>query len=487
MFEDGTNGRTGLRRWLAERQPLLCRGVPFVAAFCFLAWCATCLRSDFTWDDAESEVLNNVWRMAQGQDIYRDIHTPPFVFAAYPPLYFAVSAFFLKFAGLSFLPARLVSLAAMLSIGWAIAVLARSWGRTARTGLWAASFLLLIPAFIYNAARCHPQMLAVALSIWSLVFFLRNRWQYTLVVSPLLTVLAIYTKQTQIALPLAMVVYLALRNRKWLLSYISVLAAGGLIPLFWLQRSTGGYFFRDTFQWAQLSYDALNIPLVFLHHAGPVLIFGGIALSFLWKRFRSGRWEAIDCYLVVIFFFTLFTLGRAGAHGQYVVELLTVTLIYLVRLAPLPELPVGRVWASVQILILFLYAPLFVFLEEGLFNRAANRVADSIYQTIKVPPGSILSQQGSFPLFSRDGIHVQLFHFTGLSWMGVWDQKYLLDEIDNRVFPYVITEFPFEKSGGGANETERFTPEMLAALRRNYELVRAAYPYYIYRPNQAPN
>ena len=85
-------------------------------------------------------------------------------------------------------------------------------------------------------------MTAVALSVWSLVFFLRNRWMETVILSPLFAVLAFYTKQTQIALPLAMAVYLVFRNRRWLLPYVSVLCLGGLIPFLWLQRITGGSF-----------------------------------------------------------------------------------------------------------------------------------------------------------------------------------------------------------------------------------------------------
>ena len=463
---------------------ILYRYMPLVAILCFLLWSVTCLRSDFSGDDADPEVLNQAWRMTRGLDIYRDINAPPFAFAAYPPLYFMISAFAMKFTGLSFLPARLTSFIAAIFIACAMAYLSRRWNKSGWIGLWAAFLLFLIPAFLYNSARCHPQMLAVAFSILSFAAFLQNRWQYTLVLSPILTLLAVYTKQTQIALPIAMVLYLVIRNRKWILPYISVHVIAGLIPFLWLQKITDGYFYSNIITYAgNLSYNALTILPVFIHHAGPVFIFIGIAISFLWKRIKSRNWEEIDCYLLVVFLFTLFSLGRMGAHGQYVVELLVVIFIFLLRMpVSIWETEKRKIWISVQILLLCIYAPLFVLLEEGLHNRAANRAYPEIYRTIEDSSGPILSQQGSFPLFTRGEIHIQLFHFTGLYHAGAWDQNHLLDEIEGQTFPYVITEFPVAESNGGADGEERFTQEMIEALRTKYELMKEVYPYYIYRP-----
>ena len=458
--------------------------LPIVSVICFLLWGITCLRADFSWDDADPEILNQAWRMAQGLDIYRDINIPPFAFAAYPPLYYMISALGMKITGLSFLSAQLISFLAAIIVVWAMAYLSRKWGKSGWAGVWAGFLLFLIPAFLYNSVRCHPQMLAVAFSILSFVAFLQNRPRYTLILSPLLALLAVYTKQTQVALPLAMVLYLVLRNRKWVLPYVSVLVIGGLIPFLWLQKSTDGYFYSNIITYAgNLSYNALTVIPIFLHHAGPVFIFIGIAMSFLWKRYKSRNWEEIDCYLLVVFLFTLFSLGRQGAHGQYVVELLAVVLIFLLRMPISIKEPGINIWISVQILLLLIYAPLFVLFEEGLYNRAANRAYPEIYRMMEATHGPILSQQGSFPLFTRGEIYIQLFHFTGLHRAGAWDQKHLLDEIARQTFPYVITEFSIMESNGGADERERFTPEMLETLKTKYKFMKEVYPYYIYSPD----
>ena len=471
-----------LQDWLVRIRPALCRAVPAIAIVCFLAWCYVSIRSDFSWDDAEPEVLSHAWRMANGRTIYNGITAPPFNFAAYPPLYYWVLACLMKFSGLSFLPAKLLSFLSALSIGVAIVWLGRAYKKSKKAALLAACILFLIPAFLYNAVRAHVQMMAVALSIWSLVFFLRNRRVETLIISPLLAVLAFYTKQTQIALPLAMVTYLAFRNRRWLIPYA---AAGGmacLIPLVWLQRTTHGLFLFDIVRLTKLSYSGQTIPLILIHHAGPISLFIALALLASWRRFRTKAWNEIDCYLVWTFLVTVISLGRPGAHGQYVLELLVVTLAYLVCIVDFPAIGKRSAWVSAQILILFIYAPLFVLVEEGRWDLAANRAAQKIYPIIKTTSGPIVSQQGSFALFGRGEIHIQLFHFAALSRAGLWDQSLFLREIENHTFSWVITEFPIEKNTLSNSDCERFTPEMLQSLRRNYQRNTAIYPYYLYVP-----
>lgn len=467
---------------LARMRPILCRVVPAAAVLCFLAWCYISLRSNFSSDDAEPEVLNQAWRLARGESIYRSIDGPPFAFAAYPPLYYALVGLLLKLTGLSYLPAKLVSFLSSLSIGWAMASLSRRWHGTARGGIWAAFFLFLIPAFLYNAARSNVQMMAVALSLWSLVFFLRDRRPETLIISPLLAVLAFYTKQSQVALPLAMAAYLALRKRNWLPPYLATAAVAGIVLLLWLQAASAGNFFYDTVQLANLAYSVLQIVPIFLHHAGPLFLFMAVALLTSWRRLQAGQWEPIDFYLACVVMTTLISLGRIGAHGQYVLELLVVTMLYLLRTSG-PLLLRGKdMLVSLQILFLLTYAPLFIFVEEGLRDTACNRAAAKIYPLIEKGSGPILSQQGSFALFGRGEIYIQLFHFTALSRAGVWDQEILLEKIERSTFSWVITEFPVEDSVLSADDRERFTPEMVRALQRNYRRRETIYPYFLYRP-----
>ncbi len=473
-------------RSLLKAHPLLCRLVPAVAVLCIAAWCFVSLHAHFSSDDAEPEILNIAWQLANGKGIYGDVHSPPFSFAAYTPLYYALVAAFMQFTGLSFIPAKLLSLVAALAIGAAFMQLSLKWRGSRFNGLWGAFFLFLIPAFLFNAIRCHAQMLAVAFSIWSLVFFLKNRFGATVVISPLLAILALYTKQTQIALPLAIILFLLLRNRRWLAPYTATLILAGLIPFLWLQWITEGKFFLNTFTNHTLLYNVFQIPLILIHHAGPIFLCIGLALVLCRKRLKSREWGAMDYYLVSVFVVTIITVGRVGAHGQYVVELLVVIVLYLIYTTDFPFLKRRKLLISVQILCLFMYAPLFILVEEGSGNISSYRAAQKIYPLLKAEsgsePGPILSQQGSFALFSRGEIYIQLFHFSGLARAGLWDQRHILEPIDNRVLSWVITEFPIESGDLYADDNERFTPELVEALKRNYKRREVFVPYYLYAP-----
>jgi hypothetical protein len=154
------------------------------------------------------------------------------------------------------------------------------------------------------------------------------------------------------------------------------------------------------------------------------------------------------------------------------------------RTSGLPVIRGREALVSIQILLLLCYTPLFIFVEEGMWDIPANRAAKKIYPLLSAKPGPVLSQQGSFALFSRGEIYIQLFHFTALSRAGLWDQNLLLKEIQNHTFSFVITEFPIEQQTLPENARERFTPEMLQALRQNYQAHEIAHPYYVYAPRR---
>jgi len=221
---------------------------------------------------------------------------------------------------------------------------------------------------------------------------------------------------------------------------------------------------------------------VLIHQAG--IAFGLIALAAVrvHDRWRSGTLEPIDYYFAGVVLATVPSLGRAGAHGQYVLEMLVVTVLLLLGTGGL-RVPAGReALAVLQIALIVLYAPAFVLLEEGPFARSSIAAAPAIRALIAEGRGPVLSQQGSFALFTRGEIHAQLFHLTSLVKVGRWDEAPLLREVEEGKLSWVVTESPLEQPLSDDDDKERFTPALHDALAGHY--VRAAQlgPYYVYRP-----
>lgn len=463
----------------AALEPGLARLVPWMALITLLLWSPLVLHADHSWDDADPEILNNAFRLAQGAALYQPIHGPPWVVYPYPPLYAALVAAGLRITGLSYYPARLVSVGASGALAAALVILSRRWRGCARDGVWAICLLLLVPAFLYNCARPHPQMLAVALSVWSFVLFESPRPALANLLSPLLAVLAVYTKQTQIILPLALVAWLW-RDRSRIPLYAGALAFFGLLPALGLEVATRGAFLECIFGMNLLPYRAWKIAPVLIHHAGPLWAFLWLAAV----RFRSRlpALEPIDFYWVAVALTTLPSLGRVGAHGQYVLEMLVTTVIYLLRTGGLGFGAGRHALGVAQLVGLLLYAPSFVLLEEGTFARASITVAPSVRALLQSAPGPVLSQQGSFSLFTRGEIYVQLFHFASLARMGRWDQQPLIHEVEEGKLAWVVTESPLEDPLDSDDDWERFTPELREALARSYARRARIGPYYVYRP-----
>jgi hypothetical protein len=463
------------------------RAVPWAALVVVLLWAPLVWPARHSWDDADPEVLNHAYRVARGEPLYRGVDGPPWVVNIYTPLYLQLTALGLRVTGLSYRPARLLSLLATGALAAALALLARRWTGSARQGLWAACLLILVPAFLYNAARPHPQMLAVALTVWSFALFESPRAWLAEVASPLLAVLAIGAKQTQLALPAALAFHLAWRDPRRLWRYLATLLAMALPPLLWLQVSTAGRFLEDAVAANRVPYDALQIPLVFLHHAGPYSLFVGLAVVRLVARLRArAALEPLECYLSLLLPVTAASLGRAGAHGQYILELVVVAALYLLRSGgfSFPTRRGGALGAGLGLIVA--YGLAFVLLEEGPWDRAANAAAPAVRRLLETAPGPVISQQGSFSLFTRGEIHVQLFHFEQLARAGHWDEGPLVREVEEGRLAWVVTEFPLEEGLADADARERFSPRLLEALSHRYVRRQQIGPYYVYQPRPAP-
>src|SRR5512143_2702619 len=149
----------------AALESRLRRLVPFWALVVVALWAPLVTDAHHSWDDADPEILNHAWRVACGRPLYHSLDAPPWVLNPYTPLYPLVAGAALRVTGLSYRPARLVSLLAFAAIVLALVRLARRYGRGSSEALWSAALLLLVPATLYNFARPHPQMRPVALPL----------------------------------------------------------------------------------------------------------------------------------------------------------------------------------------------------------------------------------------------------------------------------------------------------------------------------------
>src|SRR5581483_9819019 len=135
--------------------------IPYSALLTLLLWCPLVFHGDHSWDDADPECLYNGYRVTLGKPLYHGPEGPPWVMSPYTPLYQVLDGAGMRVTGLSYYPARLISVLSTLALAFALRELAERWRESAREGFWAFCLLLVVPAFLYNFARPHPQIMAV--------------------------------------------------------------------------------------------------------------------------------------------------------------------------------------------------------------------------------------------------------------------------------------------------------------------------------------
>ncbi|TMA23800.1 MAG: glycosyltransferase family 39 protein [Deltaproteobacteria bacterium] len=272
--------------------PLVGYAMGAVAAFGLaLAFAFVCAPYPIEW--AEGRVFDTARLILQGEPIYCDIQVLPCADLTYPPLYAALVAALARVFGLGFGIGRAVSFASLL---WALVSLYRI--ARIRCDRWPALaapavFLCFVEA-CYFAGLLRPDFLSLALVLCGIEVLLRKTSVSGAVASALLTLLGLFVKPQAFAAVFAMTVHLAITDRKRLMAFAAVGAAGGAAIVVAGEILTGHRFLAHHLwyvvspghSWAQLG------PVLF-YGALPWTVFFAVAL---YQSLREGRSDFVSIY-----------------------------------------------------------------------------------------------------------------------------------------------------------------------------------------------
>src|SRR5262249_39872993 len=116
----------------AELEPRLRRLLPAISLLTLCLWAPLVVPARHSWDDADPELLDTAYRLSQGLPLSRKVESLPWIVNPYPPFYPLPVAGGLKIGGLSYTPARVVSLLATLAVAAALVLFPRNGQRRAR-------------------------------------------------------------------------------------------------------------------------------------------------------------------------------------------------------------------------------------------------------------------------------------------------------------------------------------------------------------------
>jgi hypothetical protein len=459
-----------------------------------LAYQGLALGHRFPLDYGESPLVDQAVRLAAGENIYRpDLSQPPYTISNYPPLYVAALAPWVSLFGPSFFPGRLLSVLCAWIVAGCLALIVYTHSRDRPAAALTAGVFVTLAYVTHWSAFLRVDMLALALSLAALA--LLARWpaaRWSLVAAGVLLVAAIYTRQSYaLAAPLAAVVWLwagpgpGPLQRSWRRALgLAVLVGGAALAIFVLLQAVtaGGFFFnivtanvnayrRDILQ---RSLDGL------VSTAWPLLLLGLASLALV--RRRNPLYALAAPYLLGGALSAL-TIGKVGSNVNYLLELCAgLSLAGGLVLVWARQRVHSHALAALVLVLLALQA---AYSMRTIIDQYASSLGERRTQTadlyrlealVRDAAGPVLADEymGLSTLQGRP-IYLQPFETTQLASAGVWDQTPLLDSLQQQAFDLVlIYDRPWY--------TERWTPEMLAAIESDYRLADRLADVRVYRP-----
>jgi hypothetical protein len=401
---------------------------------------------------------------------YADAGGSAFTAANYPPLYFLLAS-----VGDPFVTGRLLSVIATLAIAGLVAWRAREGGRVVAAAL-ALGWLALSPVAIWGPAL-KPDLVALALTVGGVLALERRRPGLAAV----LLVAATLTKPTAIVPAIALLVWVAWRDRALLRGFLTRGAAAAAVAAVALVPVGYAGLWRHVVSWNALPWSAESALLLAI--IGVVILAALVGAALVSRGFRG----PIAAYAVAALAVVALG-GREGATINYLLDLAAAGSLALAAAAPvLARAPFYPIVAIANLLLAaLLLDPLGLVpgrtATTGAWGdpaRVASARADLASDDL------VLAEDSGVLLATGHRVVVDdLFLWSRLVARGAIDPSALLADVEAARFTAVVTEVELAQlASAPAYERSRWDPSLVRAIDARYRLVsRSPGGLFVYRP-----
>lgn len=441
-----------------------------------LAWTFLVFSSPWNPDYTAGELYDHYLAWNENASLYLPLDHEPFRVLNYPPLYFYAVKFLAQILPLS--PLETGRILSLLSGLFSFAILYQ-WSRKLELSKAQGLGLLALSAtsfpLLYPLPQFHLQWLAVCLS-FSGLYLIHFEKTLPLLLGALLLSLGCFTKQTQV-----ITVFIAF---SWLLTrslpksfYFFIFFGGvswGLFKYFEVQF--GPEMLKHLLTYTVGSFSIKQLIRQFFFH---VLPWTGFVIFAFWKAFTSpAKKKDILWFYFLGQSIWLLSSAREGASYQYFMEWSLATLLWiaptLYKASPFPLIRLLKIQYILGILGMTLLLG-----YHGLQLFKTNQALSDICNTLQKTSKYILTDDPGLVRACGQNPGLQPFIFRNLAQKGLWNEKILESRIQNRDYDYAL--FPFDIQS--TFKTERWSPEILTALRENYHEEKKAGKFYILKAN----
>ena len=463
-------------------------------------------------DFGEGYLANASLGLVLGENPYHSINDPPWIVTSYPPLFLIINGLITAVVGLSLIPGRFLASISLVGVIAVAIFLLRRLGITKNAAILSAGTLLIFPWPVNWSQIARVDTLGLLLVIGGIYFWIRNEKKHNVVLSGILFALALFTKQSFLAGPAAVVFHgiLSRDRRTWLFLATFLVSTGILYGIAGVL--TGGWIFAHLFKYTANAYFLGRFTAGAGLYLKTTWLLQVLALSaFAMPGALAGRRPLIGWY----YFFAhlgLITYGYEGSDINYLIEpLLSTALLAGVSLdtlkknnelvtshIPFPPATVGYT------------ALIFIFLLGRFINPSAFKIERVTSETLQngielihlaaSQPGEMLSEDASFTFLAGKTVIFQPYIMTLLSRTGKWDQEPFVETIRQRKYALIILRVDLNdphntEVRGGVWEMagfDRWTEEMEEAIKANYKLygaldVGVGNPWFVYLPIESPD
>lgn len=489
-------------------------------------------------DNEEGFILNQTRLLAQGNTIYTELNEYPYTVGNYPPVFQFICIPLTWIFGNTHAIGRSISVLSTLLVGFIIFLLVKQQSGSMNRIPTAAIIAGLFPFSTHYFYRWAPynrvDMLALLFALLGIYFIqklkvrglsdetlaqsgqklaptkseseclLPTAYRLLLTASCLLFVLAFYTKQNMVAAPIAAAIYLLIKDKK----QAGILVLGylvGIIAIFLIGNAiTNGQFYRhlflynlNPFSWFTVWLYARNLLWFY-----PIFIILVLIAIFSQTSPKLRQVNRKTNLLFSLYFIcsvvVALSCGKYGSAVNYLLELIVAGSILLgVTLnqfrTPMQSGQVsdftpkdsgfGLRISKPIIIYLFLILQLVMIwhIPYGLEYGETPTQKDWFYaketeKYIQQTPGLILSDDIAMLVRNQRPVLFQPFIMSTLARQGLWNQTPVVNDLNQQKFELLVLYFDASRNP----DLERYTEQMLTAIKTNYHLIDHLGKYWIY-------
>lgn len=452
-------------------------------------------------DNSEAYLMNQGLRIANGEFLYPPIDEEPFLVDNYPPVYPLVVGAITKMVGVCFHSARIVSLGSTLAVAFLLGLWIWQYTQN-KSASWYGALVFLSFYHVYDwCALARVDSLGLLFTVLGL-YGAQRSWHWGLIT--LMMLLALYTKQSFFAAPLAVFFYYLISNKKTAYLFLITLISSGIILFAFLNWITSNGAYNHLVAYNNNDYRLNDLIYYTRYWVGVYTVWGCAPILMIalgWNQFFTQRNPQIFDVPVLVFVYTIFAIvesslcGKIGSAPNYLLSLVCATsvglgLIYhnisqshhassawafvmflvlnITQLAGTFHLPIGGQMMLKHPLD-FAYTP----------SKIDQQAATLLHNRLNRMDGPVLSDRAGVPLVAGHSPVYQPFIFTQLSHQNIWDQTKILHPIQQKQYNAVVLVFDVSSPNW---DRERFTESFIESVREHYTMEQRYGAYYLYLP-----